>query len=131
MIKNKIYVIEWGGSRGLWEITLPEANTDTAVKGTERTTPNKFRLAQNYPNPFNGQTHIKLTLEAGNETSLQIFSVTGQLVRTLADQYIGEGSHTFVWDSRNDNGRLVASGNYHYQVTVGGLVKTRQLTLLK
>ena len=131
MIKNKIYVIEWGGSRGLWEITLPEANTDTGVKGTERATPNKFRLAQNYPNPFNGQTHIKLTLEAGNETSLQIFSVAGQLVRTLADQYIGEGSHTFVWDGRNDNGRLVASGNYHYQVTIGRLVKTRQLTLLK
>ena len=31
IIGNRIYVIEWGGGRGLWEIVLPQATTETAV----------------------------------------------------------------------------------------------------
>ena len=131
MIENKIYVIEWGGSRGLWEITLPESNIDTAIKNPEQAEPYQFRLDQNYPNPFNSQTHIEFTLEMGNNISLEIYSVSGQLIRTLVEQYMDKGHHTFVWDGRNDKGNLVGSGTYQYKVTAGQIVKTRQLTFLK
>ena len=131
MIENKIYVIEWGGGRGLWEITLPESNIDTAIKNTEQAEPYQFRLDQNYPNPFNSQTHIEFTLETGNNISLEIYSVSGQLIRTLVQQYMDKGRHTFVWDGRNDKGNLVSSGTYQYKVTAGQIVKTRQLTFLK
>ncbi|MEE3235088.1 MAG: FlgD immunoglobulin-like domain containing protein [Candidatus Latescibacterota bacterium] len=131
MIENKIYVLEWSGGRGLWEITLPKANENTSVAETEQATPLGFSLGQNYPNPFNGQTNIEVTLERASNIIVRIYSNTGQHVRTLVNAHLAAGRYTLVWDGRDDNGYKAASGNFHYQLEVGKYSKTRQLTLLK
>ena len=52
IIGNKIYVIEWSGGRGLWEITLPGSSVTTVVE-EGGSVPDGYALVQNYPNPFN------------------------------------------------------------------------------
>ena len=52
IIGNRLYVIEWSGGRGLWEIVLPQATTETAVAEAEGIVPAEFALAQNFPTPL-------------------------------------------------------------------------------
>ena len=52
IIGNRLYVIEWSSGRGLWEITLPQAVTETAIAEAEGIVPTEFALAQNFSQPF-------------------------------------------------------------------------------
>ena len=131
IIDNRIYVIEWGGGRGLWEIVLPLAPTETAVAEAEGAVPSEFALAQNFPNPFNASTTITLQLALPSQVELAIYSISGQRVRTLISGSLPAGHHRLQWDGRNEQGELAASGAYLYQLSAGDFVATRQLMLLK
>ena len=131
IIGNRIYVIEWSGGRGLWEIVLPQAATETAVAEAEGIVPTEFALAQNFPNPFNSSTTIAFQLGLPYRVELAIYSISGQRVRTLISSSLPAGHHRLQWDGRNDRDEPVASGAYLYQLSAGDFVATRQLTLLK
>ncbi|MEK9137821.1 MAG: FlgD immunoglobulin-like domain containing protein, partial [Bacteroidota bacterium] len=100
--------------------------------------PTEFVLEQNYPNPFNPQTIISYSLPASSHVSLRIYSVTGQLVRTLYDGDDVVGRHAVLWDGMNDRGNSVGSGVYFYRLgaaprsgTFKGFVQTKKLLLLR
>ena len=131
IIGNRIYVIEWSGKRGLWEIVLPEAATETAVAEAAGVVPEEFALAQNFPNPFNASTTITFQLALASQVELAIYSTSGQRVRTLISGSLPAGHHRLQWDGHNERGEPVASGAYLYQLSAGDFVATRQLTLLK
>ena len=131
IIGNRIYVIEWGGGRGLWEIVLPQATTETAVAEAEGVVPAEFALAQNFPNPFNASTTIAFQLGLPSQVELAIYSISGQRVRTLISGSLPAGHHRLQWDGRNDRGEPAASGAYLYQLSASDFVATRQLMLLK
>ncbi len=130
IIGHRLYVIEWGGKRGLWEITLPQA-TETAVAEAEGVVPAAFALAQNFPNPFNPSTTIAFQLGLPSQVELSIYSVGGQRVRTLFSGALPAGPHSQQWDGRDERGERVASGAYLYRLSAGDFVATRQLMLLK
>ena len=131
IIGNRIYVIEWGGGRGLWEIVLPQATTETAVAEAEGIVPAEFALAQNFPNPFNASTTIAFQLGLPSRVELAVYSISGQRVRTLVNGTLPAGHHRLQWDGRSERDEPVASGAYLYQLLAGDFVATRQLTLLK
>ena len=131
IIGNRIYVIEWGGGRGLWEIVLPQATTETAVAEAEGVVPAEFALAQNFPNPFNASTTIAFQLAFASQVELAVYNISGQRVRTLISGSLPAGHHRLQWDGRNDRGEPAASGAYLYQLSAGDFVATRQLMLLK
>lgn len=89
------------------------------------------RLLQNYPNPFNPCTAIRYELPADAHVSLRVYSVTGRLVRTLADGRQTRGRKSVDWDGCDTEGRAVASGVYWYTLTVGKQRMTRMMTLLR
>ena len=131
IIGNRIYVIEWGGGRGLWEIVLPQAATETAVAEAEGVVPAEFALAQNFPNPFNASTTIAFQLAFASQVELAVYNISGQRVRTLISGSLPVGHHRLQWDGRNDRGEPAASGAYLYQLSASDFVATRQLMLLK
>jgi hypothetical protein len=96
-------------------------------------TPQDFALGQNFPNPFNPQTRIQFTLPADGQTSLSIYNVTGQRVRSLADGFHRAGLYLVTWDGTDEAGRAVASGTYHYRLTMreAGVTETRTMTLTR
>jgi len=95
--------------------------------------PQRFHnaLYQNYPNPFNPNTTIRFACEASSHVTLKVYSVTGALVRTLIEDMREAGLHKLTWNGRNDNGEMVASGAYFYELRVGGLRLSRKMVLLK
>lgn len=79
--------------------------------------PTMFSLSQNYPNPFNPTTTIECQLpvqgqsaSAVYQTSLRLYNIHGQLVRTIDNGSHGPGIYRFVLDANS-----LASGVYFYR----------------
>jgi hypothetical protein len=98
--------------------------------------PASFSLCQNYPNPFNPITKIQFkvgSLEFGEpiRTTLVIYNILGQKVRTLVDEEISLGNHQVIWDGRNERGKVVSSGIYFYRLKAGEFTETKRMVFLK
>jgi flagellar hook assembly protein FlgD len=90
-----------------------------------------FELSQNYPNPFNPTTNIKYQLPQAVQVSLTIYNMLGQEVRKLVNTQQPAGYHTVVWDGRDNSGRLVPSGVYHYRLQAGSFTMTKKMLMAK
>ena len=93
--------------------------------------PDVFALYQNVPNPFNPHTVIKFDLPSRARVVLRIYNVTGQLVRTLADNAMDPGRLQVTWNGRDDRGSQVASGVYFYMLNTGTVTRTKKMIMLK
>ncbi|MEQ3796380.1 type IX secretion system sortase PorU [Flavobacteriaceae bacterium MJ-SS4] len=83
----------------------------------------------NYPNPFVNYTEFWFNHNSSEplDVSIQIFTVSGKLVRTLNGQTNAEAccndgasslSRNIVWDGRDDFGDKIGKGVYIYKLTV-------------
>lgn len=113
-------------------------NPYTAVKDEEQLLPFTFTLGQNYPNPFNPSTIIPFSLKTQGSvfkgpihTTLTIYNILGQKIRTLMDEEKFPGSYQVVWDGKNQQGSTAASGIYFYLIQAGDFTKTAKMSLLK
>ena len=93
-------------------------------------------LAQNFPNPFNPETWIPYQLSQPTEVSIQIYNVSGHLIRTLDLGWQSTGSYMTAssaayWDGRNAVGERVASGIYFYTLQTADFTATRRMVILK
>jgi serine protease AprX len=108
----------------------------TLVEEEQVSLPTEFSLEQNYPNPFNPVTTIRFKvkgerLKAPTPTSLKIYNILGQLVRTIVDEPKSAGEYEVVWDGKNERGEEMASGIYFYRLKAGDFTETRKMLLLK
>jgi hypothetical protein len=78
------------------------------------------QLYQNEPNPFSSMSTIRYSIAQTSHTTLKIYNVAGQFVRTLEDEVKESGWHTINWDGRDDFGNEVANGTYYYELVVRG-----------
>ncbi len=117
-----------------WQISGIETDTGFGEKLLRA-----FTLAQNYPNPFNPSTTIEFTVPEGDESpegtavpvSLRIYTLRGELVRTLISGDVGPGRHTVQWDGKTDRGESVPSGIYLYRLDAGGTSSMRKMIVVK
>jgi flagellar hook assembly protein FlgD len=80
----------------------------------------------NYPNPFVNYTEFWFNHNSSGvlDVSVQIFTVSGKLVRTINGQTIGGSKNTssvsrdITWDGRDDFGDKIGKGVYVYKLTV-------------
>ncbi len=94
--------------------------------------PANVTLAPCQPNPFNPSTTISYGLPGSNTVSLEIYDTAGRLVRRLKDGAVEPGGlHQVKWRARDDQGKALGSGVYFYRLEVGGIVKTRSMTLVR
>jgi predicted extracellular nuclease len=95
-----------------------------------------YALLGNYPNPFNPSTAISFAMPEAGKVTLRIYTVTGQLVRTLANGNYASGKHSVVWNGKDERGAPVASGVYLYHLEAKrpngvAFTQTRRMALLK
>ena len=93
--------------------------------------PDAFALSQNYPNPFNPSTNIRFSLPTEQRVKLQVFDVTGSLVKTILDEAISAGNREAAWDGTNTAGAKVASGMYLYRIQAGNFTAVKKMVMLK
>ncbi len=92
----------------------------------------KSVLFGNFPNPFNPSTMIRYRLghSGVKPTTLVIYDMLGQRIRTLVSEPQTAGSYEVTWDARDDQGRATASGVYIYSLKSGSFNQTRSMTLI-
>jgi hypothetical protein len=88
-------------------------------------------LENSFPNPFNPSTTISFSLAEKGQVSLQIFDVSGRLVKTLIQRELSAGEHSLRWDGTGRDGEEVTSGVYFCRMKAGGYTATRRLVLLR
>jgi len=81
---------------------------------------NTVGISRNVIHPDVGsEAEIRIELAEVCQVVMKIYGRDG-LIRNLVDQEYPAGSHTVVWDGKNDKGALVASGIYKVDVKLCG-----------
>lgn len=91
----------------------------------------KFELLENYPNPFNITTKIKFNIKESGIARIDVYDIGGRFIGNIINEHFSAGSHTVIWDGRDENGAYLPSGVYLYRLTAGNFAQTRKLCLLK
>jgi hypothetical protein len=92
---------------------------------------NNYSLTQNYPNPFNPSTTIEYQLMHSSVIKINIYSVDGKLIRELLNQEQNSGNHSITWNGTNNDGAIVPSGIYFYQIQTDDFIQAKKMVLLK
>ena len=93
--------------------------------------PKVAALNQNYPNPFNPSTEISFAIPTARDVHLRIYNQLGQEIRTLVDNRVKAGHHSYKWNGKTDHGLKVATGVYFYSLEAGDFSQIRKMTLVK
>ncbi len=83
------------------------------------------------PNPFRNAGNFSLNLPATGRARIAIYSVTGQLVRTVLEGELPSGRHQVRWDGRDDEGRTAAAGVYFFRLEAGGHSRSGRITVVR
>jgi subtilisin family serine protease len=110
-------------------ITLTVNGGATPVE--DSTLPKVLQFTGAVPNPFNPQTDLHFSLPREARVKLDVYDVSGRLVRSLVGDTLPAGEHSVRWNGRDNGGRSVASGAYFARLVVGGEVSTRSLVLIR
>ncbi len=78
------------------------------------------------PNPFSRVAHIRYVLPRNADVTLQVYDVTGRLVRTLVSGLQTAGNHEVSFDASG-----LASGIYLYRLEADQYMKTGNMVLAK
>jgi hypothetical protein len=81
------------------------------------------------PNPSVSGCTVTLSGSGNRPVTLSIYSVTGELVKTLLDHEMVTGSRTIKWDGDNSHGERVAAGTYFAVLKQGEQLTTRKVIL--
>ncbi|GAB4289620.1 MAG: hypothetical protein Kow0098_07720 [Ignavibacteriaceae bacterium] len=94
-------------------IVIAEGSFDSSQLGkTTPGQPGEFILYQNYPNPFNPSTNISYNLPIDALVKIEVFSITGEKITDLVNNYQNSGYHSVNFNARN-----LASGVYIYRIS--------------
>jgi PKD repeat protein len=83
------------------------------------------------PNPFKPETNISYAVHDSGPVSIRIFSVNGQLVRSLREEYTTPGAYEVRWNGKDDAGRTAPSGIYFVSVKQGLESSTTRVVLAR
>jgi len=117
MVKgNLVYVAAGGGGLQLFPLQCGQ------VAGVEVAAPinegGSLRIIPKYGALATGSvTHLTFTTSRRTELSLRIYDIAGRAVRELLSGSFEQGTHSAVWDARNDAGQKVGAGGYFVRLT--------------
>lgn len=100
--------------------------------GTTAVPPGSARLAfaGATPNPVREGTRFSFELPAAGTASVELYDLSGRLVRALSTGNFGAGPQSVSWDGRDESGARVAAGAYFARLTTVGAALTRRFVVI-
>jgi len=65
------------------------------------------------------------------EVEIDIYNMKGQKIRNLLSDEYPAGTHSVIWNGKNDKGNIVANGMYLYQVKTERYSTTQKMIMMK
>lgn len=93
--------------------------------------PDTYCLLPNYPNPFNPSTTIRYGISSPSDVLINIYDLSGRLVKEWQIGYQETGWYNLVWDGSTINGNELASGLYFCCLRAGGFHSTQKMVFMK
>jgi len=81
--------------------------------------PEKLTFISSFPNPFSSTTSIQYFLNKPGFVNLDIYSITGQKIKTLVNGWQNYGQQNVEWNATNFRGQKVTPGIYFYKLRSG------------
>lgn len=121
----------YGGNKSFNAVDIYTDESTGIVK--EKTSGMNFQLHQNYPNPFNPETSIEYRLSTASDIVLSVYSIFGEKIKILKNEFLAAGIYKTEWDGRNEHGIPVSSGMYIFELKINNnkAVYLRKGLLLK
>ncbi len=88
--------------------------------------PEECRLLQNYPNPFNPETNITFEVQKSSNIKLEVYSITGEIIKTLYNGYVMAGTHIVKFNANH-----LSSGSYIYKLSNRNNSITKKMLFIK
>ena len=85
-----------------------------------------IKIKQIFPNPFNPKTNIIIDMPTYAFAELNIYNISGQLIKNIYKNYLNVGTHSFSWDAEN-----YQSGIYIVKVSAKNRTDSYLIHLLK
>ncbi len=101
------------------------ADETTPVESTPEL-PAGYALYQNYPNPFNPTTRISFTLPVASRVTLTVYTLIGERIAVLLDEYRASGEHSVVFDASR-----ISAGIYWYKMQTDDFQDVKRFVLIK
>ncbi len=96
------------------------------------TVDDQAKLVSSAPNPFTDFTRVVYVANQGSAPArVRVYNLAGQLVRTLTDESVFEGSHQVVWDGNDQAGRRVPTGMYFVRLENGTSEQVRKVMFVR
>ena len=109
-----------------------ESNISNTVFSTSLPLPDSYTLNQNYPNPFNSETEIIFSIPKLKNIKIEIWSLNGNLIKTLSNSRLIPGQYSTKWFGKNNSGKIQSTGIYFSTLSVDQkIIKTRKLIYVK
>ena len=83
------------------------------------------------PGLVSNSTTIRFSVANGGYGKLDVFDMTGKLVKTLVNGNVNAGNHSVVWNRTDNRNEKVSGGVYFYKLTVGNETVTRKIIAVK
>ena len=134
IIANNKFYFQLGSQTGeVWidDIVLIEKSYPSHISARQNSPVVPYQLGQNYPNPANPTTKIRYSLMNSQTIDLSVFNMEGKKVKTLAHGYQNAGEYTLVWDGRDSNQQILATGIYFYRLSTDFFSTTRKILLVR
>ncbi|MBN1425184.1 right-handed parallel beta-helix repeat-containing protein [Candidatus Fermentibacteria bacterium] len=105
----------WGGS------PVPPRPAEETVAG----------LRGVFPNPAEGSFRIEYGMSLGARVKVQIYDLSGRLVRTVVETEMPVGTHEAEWDGTDAQGRTVGRGVYVCRIVSESFVESKRLVVMR
>lgn len=90
------------------------------------------QLLPPFPNPVRGSVAIRFVIDRARTARVDVFDLSGRLVRTLATGPMERGPREVSWDTRDAGGAEVPNGLYYVRLTLDdGWKTTRKVTVAR
>jgi hypothetical protein len=122
------------GPQHPYRLAIIAGTEDYVRRGADlaRIVPAGLTMDHGAPNPFRSATRIRFGLPRASQVSVEIYSVLGERVATLADRApLESGYHALVWDGTRSNGGPVPSGVYLVRLVAGGEARSARLVMIR
>ncbi|MCD4846646.1 MAG: T9SS type A sorting domain-containing protein, partial [Candidatus Aegiribacteria sp.] len=90
-----------------------------------------FSLAAPSPNPFAVSSVFTYTLASSGTASLDVYDVSGRIVRNLVSGEQLSGTHSVTWAGDNSDGSPIPGGIYLLRLTSGGETAVRSCVVIR